>query len=270
MATRPENRIPDDAATRLWRAWAEHGDVKSRDRLVLSYAPMVKYLATRKVRELPGHIALDDLVSAGLIGLMQAADRYNPDRGATFEQFAWTRVSGAITDEIRRGDFAPRSLRRAAREMRQAELAVQQKTGQEPTPELVAAETGGTLSPEKVVQIREEISRANTTSLNKPAGNQDDPALELMDILEADGRAMDDHVLGRERMEVLQEAIARLSAREQTIVKLVFVDELPGRVVAPMLGVTESRVSQIGSEIRRKLQRELERYERGGTALAAA
>jgi RNA polymerase sigma factor for flagellar operon FliA len=231
---------------------------------------MVKYLATRKVRELPGHISLDDLVSAGLIGLMQAADRYNPDRGATFEQFAWTRVSGAITDEIRRGDFAPRSLRRAAREMRQAERAVQQKTGQEPTPELVAAETGGALSPEKVVQIREEVSRANTTSLNKPAGNQDDPSLELIDILEADGRGMDDHVLGRERMEVLQEAIASLSEREQTIVKLVFVDELPGRVVAPMLGITESRVSQIGSEIRRKLQRELERYERGGTALAAA
>ena len=270
MTTRPEDRIPDDAATRLWRAWAEHGDVKSRDRLVLSYAPMVKYLATRKVRELPSHIALDDLVSAGLIGLMQAADRYNPDKGATFEQFAWTRVSGAITDEIRRGDLAPRSLRRAAREMRRAERAVQQKTGQEPTPELVAAETAGILTPEKVVQLREDVARVNTTSLNKSAGNQDEPTLEIIDILEADGTEMDEHVVGRERMEVLQEAIGRLSEREQTIVKLVFMDEMPGRVVAPMLGITESRVSQIGAEIRRKLQRELERYERGGAALAAA
>jgi RNA polymerase sigma factor for flagellar operon FliA len=269
MTTRPEDRIPDDAATRLWRAWAEHGDVKSRDRLVLSYAPMVKYLATRKVRELPSHIALDDLVSAGLIGLMQAADRYNPEKGATFEQYAWTRVAGAITDEIRRGDFAPRSLRRAAREMRRAERAAQQKTGQEPTPEAVARETGGALTPEKVVQLREEVARASTSSLNKPAGHQEDPSLEIIDLLEADGAGMEDHVVGRERMDVLQQAIGRLSEREQTIVKLVFVDEMPGRVVAPMLGITESRVSQIGAEIRRKLQRELDRYERGA-ALAAA
>jgi RNA polymerase sigma factor (sigma-70 family) len=80
---------------------------------------------------------------------------------------------------------------------------------------------------------------------------------------------MDAHVLGRERMEVLQGAIGRLSERERTIVKLVFVDEMPGRVVAPMLGITESRVSQIGSEIRRKLQRELERYERSAMLAAA-
>jgi len=270
MATRPEHRIPDDDATRLWRAWTERGDVSARDRLVLSYAPMVKYLATRKVRELPSHIALDDLVSAGLIGLMQAADRFDPEKGATFEQFAWTRVSGAITDEIRRGDFAPRSLRRAAREMRRAERVVQQKTGQEPTPEQVAAETGGLLTAEKILKIREDVARAATTSLNKTAGNQDDPTLEIIDILESDGAPLDDRIVGRERMAVLQEAIGRLSEREQTIVKLVFVDEMPGRVVAPMLGITESRVSQIGSEIRRKLQRELDRYERGAASLAAA
>lgn len=269
MTTRPQDRLPDDAATRLWRAWSEHGDVRSRDRLVLSYAPMVKYLATRKVRELPSHISLDDLVSAGLIGLMQAADRFDPDKGATFEQYAWTRVSGAITDEIRRGDFAPRSLRRAAREMRRAERAVQQKTGQEPTPERVSAETGGLLTPERVVQIREEVARAATTSLNRHAGSQDEPSLEIIDTLEAEGCGMDDHVVGRERMDVLQEAIGRLSEREQTIVKLVFVDEMPGRVVAPMLGITESRVSQIGAEIRRKLARELERYERSAELAAA-
>ncbi len=78
---------------RLWRNWKERRDVRSRDRLVLAYAPMVRYIASRKVRELPAHCELDDLASAGLVALMEAIDRFDPTKGASFEQYAWTRVA---------------------------------------------------------------------------------------------------------------------------------------------------------------------------------
>ena len=104
----------------MWRA---------RDRLVLSYAPMVKYLACRKVRELPAHCELDDLVSCGLLALIAAVDRFDPAKGATFEQYAWTRVSGAIMDELRRQDWAPRSLRRNGRAIERAREQWQLRTG---------------------------------------------------------------------------------------------------------------------------------------------
>ena len=120
-------------AEALWRAWITNKDVAARDRLVLSYAPMVKYLACRKVRELPAHCELDDLVSCGLLALIAAVDRFDPVKGATFEQYAWTRVSGAIMDELRRQDWAPRSLRRNGRAIERAREQWQLRTGRLPT-----------------------------------------------------------------------------------------------------------------------------------------
>jgi len=122
-------------AEALWRAWIQNKDVAARDRLVLSYAPMVKYLACRKVRELPAHCELDDLVSCGLLALIAAVDRFDPAKGATFEQYAWTRVSGAIMDELRRQDWAPRSLRRNGRAIERAREAWQLRTGRLPSDE---------------------------------------------------------------------------------------------------------------------------------------
>src|SRR5262245_26974065 len=93
-------RLSADAAEDLWRSWQDDKDIRARDRLVLSYAPMVKYLATRKLRGAPAHVSLDDLVAAGLLRLVQAVDGFQPALGATFEQYAWTRVAGGILDEL--------------------------------------------------------------------------------------------------------------------------------------------------------------------------
>ena len=127
-------------AEALWRAWIQNGDIAARDRLVLSYAPMVKYLACRKVRELPAHCELDDLVSCGLLALIAAVDRFDPAKGATFEQYAWTRVSGAIMDELRRQDWAPRSLRRSGRAIERAREEWQSRNGRMPSDRELASE----------------------------------------------------------------------------------------------------------------------------------
>ena len=99
-------RLSPAEAEALWRNWRERRDGSSRDRLILSYAPMVRYIASRKLRELPAHCDLDDLASSGLVALMEAVDRFDPAKGASFEQYAWTRVSGALVDELRRHDWA--------------------------------------------------------------------------------------------------------------------------------------------------------------------
>ncbi len=127
--SRPTRSNPDgsrrwieaDDAMALWRQYNRSGDERLRDRLVLTYAPLVKFIVYRKLGELPASCDVDDLVSAGLEALIKAIDRYDPVKGATLEQFAWTRIHGAVIDELRRSDWAPRSLRRWERDVRRAQ-----------------------------------------------------------------------------------------------------------------------------------------------------
>ena len=109
------DRLSADQTLKLWRDYQRTRDSKLRDRLVLTFAPMVKYIVYRKIREMPARCEVDDFISCGLEALIRSIDRYDPDKGATLEQFAWTRIHGAVLDELRRHDWAPRSLRRAVR-----------------------------------------------------------------------------------------------------------------------------------------------------------
>src|SRR5579871_6376102 len=110
-------RLSAQETLALWQAYKESGDPKLRDRLVLTFAPMVKYIVYRKVREIPARCEVEDFISCGLEALIRSIDRYDPEKGATLEQFAWTRIHGAVLDELRRHDWAPRSLRRSEREI---------------------------------------------------------------------------------------------------------------------------------------------------------
>jgi RNA polymerase sigma factor FliA len=258
-------------AEALWRAWIQNGDVAARDRLVLSYAPMVKYLACRKVRELPAHCELDDLVSCGLLALIAAVDRFDPAKGATFEQYAWTRVSGAIMDELRRQDWAPRSLRRSGRAIERARDEWQAKTGRLPS--------DGELAHELEIGVTdlrgqlEGLARADLLSLNTPArGAEESMPVEVGDTIEAPPGEFDPEsaALANERAQVLRDAIASLSEREQTILVLLYVKHLQGAEIGRLLGVSESRVSQILSSIRRTLKEHIESYDSMGQSLRRA
>jgi RNA polymerase sigma factor FliA len=240
-------------AEALWRAWRDHGDTRARDRLILSYAPMVKYLACRKMRELPSHVELDDLVSAGLIALIGAVDRFDPDKGATFEQYAWRRVSGALLDELRGQDWAPRRLRRSGRAIAQARDELQSRKGRLPSELELACKLE-----QGVAELRrelEDLSRAEVLSLSKATQGLDHPqSVELGETLEAPPGSHDPEVvtLARERLAVVRQAISGLSQREQQIL-MANIENVPGLDIARAFGITESRVSQIMTSIRRKL-----------------
>jgi RNA polymerase sigma factor FliA len=256
-------RLTHRQAEDAWRAWSQGRDAAARDRLVLAYAPMVRYLATKKVRELPAHCELDDLISCGLLALIEAVERFDPGRGASFEQYAWTRASGAIMDELRRQDWASRSVRKTGRQIERAREKWYGQEGRAPSEE----ELAGVLQID-VGQIRtalEELARADLMSLSAPAAGGDESLpIELGDTVRA---AAGDHepehaVLRSERHRALRAAIRALPPRERQVLTMVHVQELPGAEIGQRLGISESRVSQILSGVRKKLKDALAAYDR--------
>src|SRR6201985_2851653 len=113
-------RMSAQETLELWQQYKRTGDAPIRDRLVLTFAPMVKYIVYKKAREIPARCEVEDFISCGLEALIRSIDRFDPNKGATLEQFAWTRIHGAVLDELRRNDWAPRSLRRWERDITRA------------------------------------------------------------------------------------------------------------------------------------------------------
>jgi RNA polymerase sigma factor for flagellar operon FliA len=255
-------RLTASEAEALWSNWKTKRDARSRDRLVVAYAPMVRYIASRKVRELPAHCDLDDLASAGLVALMEAIDRFDPAKGATFEQYAWTRVAGALLDELRKQDWASRSVRREGRRIERARDSFFARNGTMPTEAELAAELGTTVADLRATL--EDIDRSDIASLNAPARGADDGALaEVGDTIQAPQGEHEPEatLLGADRTAAMRGAIARLSEREREVLSLIHVQELAGAEVGRMLGISESRVSQILAGIRGKLKHSLDTYE---------
>ena len=252
-------RLTGPEAESLWRAWKERGDSRSRDRLVLAYAPMVKYLASRKARELPAHCEVDDLISCGLVAIIEAVDRFDPTKGATFEQYAWTRVAGSIVDHLRRLDRVSRSSRRLGRSIERTLGGWRIERGRQANERELANELKIDIS-----ELRErtsELDRAHVVSLNAPAGDE-----QGGEVGETIGTAPgpddpDRALLAREKAAVFKQAIETLTERERDTLTLVYVQGMQGAEIGRMLGVTESRVSQILASARSKLRSELTAYD---------
>ncbi len=252
-------RLTGPEAEALWRAWKERGDSRSRDRLVLAYAPMVKYLASRKARELPAHCELDDLISCGLVAIIEAVDRFDPTKGATFEQYAWTRVAGSIVDDLRRLDRVSRSSRRLGRSIERTQERWLIQHGRQANEQELANELKIDIS-----ELRErtsELDRAHVLSLNAPAGDDQDGEVGENISASPGPDDPDRALLAREKTAAFKEAIKTLTGRERDALTLVYVQGMQGAEIGRMLGVTESRVSQILASARSKLRSELTAYE---------
>jgi RNA polymerase sigma factor for flagellar operon FliA len=156
--------IESDDAMELWHEYRRSGDRRLRDRLVLTYAPLVKFIVYRKIGELPAGFGVDDLVAAGLEALIKSIDRYDPQKGATLEQFVWTRIHGAVIDELRRNDWAPRSLRRWERDMHRVQKEFRAIHGRGPTDSELADALN--MTPDQLAARKRDLVASDTTSLN--------------------------------------------------------------------------------------------------------
>jgi len=253
-------RICADQVLALWRKYRASGDRKIRDRLVLTFAPMVKYIVYKKVREIPEHLEVDDFISCGLEALMRSIDRYDPDKGATLEQYAWTRIHGAVLDELRRHDWAPRSLRRSEREISRARNQFSAIYGRRPSTEELADAMA--ITPEQLRTTLDELATCDVGSLNAFVAGEEDATIERIDTiasrdLEADPEHATALAAGKD---AFRAAFRELPPRERRVAILLYVHNLTLREVGEVLGVSESRVCQIHSQFRRDLRRELDAH----------
>src|SRR6187549_3505311 len=159
MAERAED------TTSLFRQYQKTKDQAARDRLILTYAPLVKYVAGRLGSGLPAHVDENDLVSYGLLGLIGAIERFDPDRDIKFETYAIARIKGSIIDELRALDWVPRSVRSRAREIERAIGELEAKTGRAPTDEEIAAKVG--ITEEELNESLSDISRSAIAALDE-------------------------------------------------------------------------------------------------------
>jgi RNA polymerase sigma factor for flagellar operon FliA len=229
----------------LWLEFRRTNDKAIRDRLILTYAPLVKYVAGRLGSGLPAHVDEGDLVSYGLLGLIGAIERYDPTRDIKFETYAIARIKGAIIDELRALDWVPRSVRSRAREIERAIGELESKLGVAPTDEQIAEKIGITV--EELEESLTDISRSSIAALDELwSVSSDGDQVSLMDTIEDEPGPRPEAALDETEMrEALADAIARLPEREKLVVTLYYYEELTLREIGEVLGVTESRVSQL-------------------------
>ncbi|HVM11404.1 MAG TPA: RNA polymerase sigma factor WhiG [Actinomycetota bacterium] len=241
---------PDDIeASELDRLWSEFKDVGSpvaRERLILHYAPLVKYVVGRLAAGLPQTVERADLTSYGMFGLMDALDKFDRGREVKFETYAIPRIKGAIIDELRAMDWVPRSIRFKAREVEKAHSGLEAKLRRAPTDAEVAEHLGITLS--ELHDVVSQISFVSVMALDEMVGGGDDAGEKrsLLDTL-ADANTTDPtaEIEGQEMRGLLAAAINDLSEREKIVITLYYFEGLTLAEIGEILGVTESRVCQI-------------------------
>jgi RNA polymerase sigma factor FliA len=232
----------------LWRSYKKDGDERARERLVIAYSPLVKFIAGRMASGLPSHVDEGDLVSYGLLGLIGAIERFDLEREIKFETFAVARIKGAIIDELRSLDWVPRSVRARAREVERANAALEAEYGRAPTDEEMASKLE--LSVEEFRDALLQIANSSVLALDDlwtfadPDGSGGQ--ISVLDTIQ-DPNALDPESEAHtaELKDRLADAIESLPERERLVIALYYYENLTLREIGEVLGVTESRVSQL-------------------------
>jgi RNA polymerase sigma factor for flagellar operon FliA len=243
----------------LWRRYKDQGDNGARERLVVAYSPMVKFVAGRLGAGLPSHVEDADLISYGLVGLIGAIERFEPERGIKFETFAMTRIRGAIIDELRSLDWVPRSVRSRAREIETAQAKLEHELQRAPTEAELAAKLN--LTEEELQSALLEIANSSVYALDElwTVSDSSGDQVSLLDTIADDGAADPQEALATtEVKDRLTEAIGGLPEREQLVVALYYYENLTLREIGEVLGVTESRVSQLHTKAVMRLKSHLQ------------
>ncbi len=229
----------------MWERYKRDDDAKARDDLILNYSPLVKYVAGRLASNLPQQVETADLISYGIFGLIDAIEKYDLDRAIKFETYAIARIKGAIIDELRALDWVPRSVRSRAREIEQVYVELENVLRRVPTDNEVAERMG--ITPKEYADILSKLSYTSVVSFEElwVGGDKDDSQSALGTIKD---EAAEDPVAVFETAEakdILARSIEKLPEREMTVIALYYYEGLTLKEIGQILGVTESRVSQL-------------------------
>jgi RNA polymerase sigma factor for flagellar operon FliA len=216
---------------------------EERDALITQHLPKVKYIADRMAAKLPPSVERDDLYGAGVVGLIDAVERFDASRGIAFTTFAEMRVRGAILDNLRSLDWASRNSRRRSREIQNAFTTVEQQKGESATEEEVAAQMRIPLT-----ELRDSMREMRDLSVANLDETDTNTGLSLAELVSDKNNSPLQNLEESEARHLLTEAIDRLPEKERKIIALYYVEELNMKEIGEVMGVSESRVSQLRTQ----------------------
>jgi RNA polymerase sigma factor for flagellar operon FliA len=256
VAVAPDVDVVDELG-RLWEEFKRSASPQARERLILHFAPLVKYVASRVATGLPASVEQADLVSYGMFGLIDALDKFEPARGNKFETYAIPRIKGAIIDELRAMDWVPRSVRFKAREIEKAYADLEAMLKRAPTEREVAERLG--ISVPELHEIISQVSFVSVLQLDEllAVGSDRGEQVSLLDTLADRGTDPTTGLESQETRGILAAAINSLSEREKIVVTLYYFEGLTLAEIGDILGVTESRVCQIHTKAVHQLRFQL-------------
>jgi RNA polymerase sigma factor for flagellar operon FliA len=243
-----------------WLRFKEHGDSKARDDLVVHYMRTVKFIAGRMAIHVPSTVDMNDLVGWGTMGLLDAADKFDHKQQIKFSTYASIRIRGAIIDQIRSLDWAPRSLRTMAREVGKARDKLRQELGREPSCSDIAGVLGTT--EELVEETVTQLQTAQVLSLDDYLPSEDSSQSRKVDVVSNASAPDPSHVAEmNERKQLLVQAIMHLPEQQQKVLALYYYEELTLKEIGMVLDVSESRICQVHRAAMKELQRAMREAE---------
>jgi len=250
---------PNDIA-QLWDRYRADGNQDDRDRLIIHYAPLVKFVAARVGVGLPGSVEQPELMSSGMFGLIDAISKFEPERGFKFETYAMARVRGAILDELRSYDWVPRSVRTKARQIDRVNQRYLARFHRMPTDSELAKELG--MTDAQLHKSLRQVANAGVLALEDPFGGDDGESATLGDVLSGESQDPVETFEADERRHVMAEQINRLPEREKLVLALYYYETMTLADIGLILGVTESRICQIHTKAVMHLKARLDAVER--------
>ena len=248
----------DPATIQMWREYKRTEDVILRNQLLEKYLPLVRYLAERMLAKLPQNIRVDDLESAGVLGLLDAVRGFDPERGVKFETYCSTRIRGSILDELRALDWVPRIVRSKANKIDRAWKTLETRYGRNPSDEEMAVQLD--ITDEEYEAMAREASAVSMTSLTTETKDDDgSKSMRKLDLLE-DKKGLNPEVELKKK-EVTEFLTRGLSRKERLIILLYYYEELTMREIGEALDLSESRVCQLHSRIIIRLKSQMQKFQ---------
>lgn len=249
-------------ADKLMREYKATGDYTIRNQLVMYYSKYINMAIYSMRSILLSNIPFEDFFNQGVLALMEGIEKFDPDRGASFNTFVYKRVRGALLNYMRRQNWLPNRVRDARREIMAARAALQGKLLREPTDEEIAEYLDMPL--QKLSSTMAEIATADSVSLEEMIEENYTTMPALSD--ETEGAAVEDQILRSEMQEILAKAIAELSPKQQQVITMCYYENLNLREMGEILGLTQQRISQIRTSALAQLKSALEKYNMGHSA----